>query len=503
MEIELKLLLAAQDANHLRRHPLLKAYATAQPRQQTLSDTYFDTPELHLRQRDADLRVRRVDKVWVETMHGGAGGREWHAPLAGPAPDLAALRDIVASKSASGKLLRSPSLEERLMPVFTARVRRSVWALRLPQGDEIECVLERGKIECDGRQVPISEMELELKSGEPAHLFDFALALQQDIPLQIGHLSQADRGYALLAPQPPAAVKASALKLSPHLSIEQAFQAIAINCIAHIQANQAAVALAHDVEGVHQMRVGLRRLRCALGLFKDVLQAPEDLQQELDWLADQLGAARDWDVLATATLPALAAAAPGGPRLAELGLAARARADDKHQAAALAVASARHARLILTLTRWVLGCGWREAILMRDAPRLAAPLRAFARKMLAQRQRRLLGRGRHLRGAGPQARHRIRIAAKKMRYASEFFQSLYAPARLRPYVAALSALQDELGWRNDAAVAADLLQQLQDGQAELDGSAGFARGYLLARETGANRKLHRLWQGYAALKLPH
>ena len=504
MEVELKLLFAAHDADTLRRHPLLQEYATAQPREQTLTDTYFDTPDLRLRQSAARLRVRKVDNTWVETMHGGSrtGAREWHAPLAGPAPDLAALRDVVGHNSASGKLLRLPLLEDRLAPIFTTRVKRMVWALCLPQGDEVECVLEQGRLECAGMKVPISEIELELKSGQPAHLFDFALALQQDIPLQIGQLSQAERGYALFAPQPPAAFKATPLKLSKHMNIEQAFQAIALNCLAQIQANEAAVVEAHDVEGVHQMRVGLRRLRSALGLFKDVFQAPDDMQQELDWLTTQLGAARDWDVLATATLPALAAAAPAEPRLAGLMLAAHARADDKHEAAALAVASARHARLILSLRRWVLGCGWRDAMLMQDGHRLAAPLGGFARKTLLQRQRRLFDRARQLRAASPETRHRLRIAAKKTRYASEFFQSLFSARTLRPYVAALSALQDEFGWLNDASVGSRLLQELQEGQAELDAGAGFARGYLLARSSNDDRKIHKLWHDFAAMKLP-
>jgi hypothetical protein len=95
------------------------------------------------------------------------------------------------------------------MPIFTTRIKRRGWALRLPQGDEVECVLNIGNIECSSRKVPISEIELELKAGDPTHLFDFALALHQDIPMQIGNLSKADRGYALYAPQLPAAIKAT------------------------------------------------------------------------------------------------------------------------------------------------------------------------------------------------------------------------------------------------------------------------------------------------------
>ena len=509
MEVELKLLLASRDASALRRHRLLKEYATALPHEQTLSDTYFDTPDLRLRHCDAGLRVRKVGDIWVQTMKGGASvhGRlhsrqEWSARLPGPGPDLAALRDVVEQKSAWGRLLRSPVVEDQLMPIFTTHVTRIVWALRLPQGDEVECVLDQGKLECDGRKVPISEVELELKSGDPAHLFDFALALQQDIPVQIGNFSKADRGYALFAPQAPAAVKASALKLSRRMSVEQAFQAIAVNCMAQIQSNESGVAQTQDAESVHQMRVGLRRLRSALGLFKDVLQAPELLRRELDWLTAELGAARDWDVLAASTLPRVGREAPDEPLLAELELAAQGVAHQKHEAAARAVSSARHTRLVLSLTRWVHGCGWRDCLSLQDQTRLTAKVSPFARKMLLLHQRRLLKRGGQLQGASPEARHRIRIAAKKTRYATEFFESLYCARTVRPYVAALSALQDEFGWLNDAAVAGHLLQQLQHERTDLAGSAGFVRGCLRSGMNSDDRKIHKLWNHFKQVKLP-
>ena len=304
------------------------------------------------------------------------------------------------------------------------------------------------------------------------------------------------------APQAPTAVKASSLTLSKRMSIEQAFQAIAVNCMAQVQSNESGVALAQDAESVHQMRVGLRRLRSALGLFRQVLRAPEPLLQEIDWLTAELGAARDWDVLAASTLPRIGREAPQEPLLAELELAAQGVAHQKHQAAALAVSSARHTRLVQSLTRWVQGCGWRACLSLQDQARLTARVAPFARKMLLSQQRRLLKRGGQLHGASPEARHRIRIAAKKTRYATEFLQSLYCARTVRPYVAALSALQDELGWLNDAAVAARLLQQLQDERADLAATAGFVRGCLGSGVNSDERKIRRLWKNFTQVKLP-
>lgn len=509
MEVELKLLVTSQDAEALRQHPLLKGYATSKPHEQKISDTYFDTPDLLIRRCNAGLRVRRVGNDWVQTLKGGGsvnGGlhsrHEWESQVAGPAPDLAVLRDVVDHKAVWGRMLCSRVVEDQLLPIFTTQVKRMVWELRLPQGDEVECVLDQGNLERDDKKIPISEIELELKSGDPTHLFDFALALQQDIPMQIGNLSKADRGYALFAPQPPAAVNATLLKLSKCMTIEQVFQAIAVNCMSQIQANEAGVVQEHDVESLHQMRVGLRRLGSALGLFKGVLQLPEDLQQELDWLATQLGAARDWDVLAGSTLPAVAEAVPDETRLAEVKLAALGKAHKKHEAASNAVSSPRYTRLILCFTRCVQGCGWRDAMSPQDQNRLTARVTKFARNTLVHDQRRLLKRGRKLRRASPIARHRVRIAAKKTRYATEFFQSLYPSKRVRPYVEALSTLQDELGWLNDAAVADRLLKELQDGHAHLEGSAGFIRGYLASRVKNDDKKIRKLWKKFAPMKLP-
>jgi CHAD domain-containing protein len=69
-------------------------------------------------------------------------------------------------------------------------------------------------------------------------------------------------------------------------------------------------------------------------------------------------------------------------------------------------------------------------------------------------------------------------------------------------VAALSTLQDELGWLNDAAVADRLVKQLQDGQIDLDAGAGFLRGYLASRVKNADKKIGKLWKKFAPMKLP-
>ncbi|MBC7514030.1 MAG: CYTH and CHAD domain-containing protein [Herminiimonas sp.] len=509
MEIELKLLVSPQGATALRRHRLLKEHAVEAPHDLDLSAIYFDTPDFRIRQSGAGLRVRRSGDAWVQTFKAGgsvSGGlhsrHEWESPVDGPHPDLLALRGLVERGSVWHKLLRTPALAQEIAPIFTARVARTVWNLSLPQGDMVECVLDIGELEHAGVTAPISEIELELKSGSVAHLFDFALALLQDIPMRTGALSKADRGYALCTPQAPLAVKAVSLVLLPDMTVEEAFQSIVANCMTQIQANESGVAQGHDVESLHQMRVGLRRLRSALDLFADVIKPAAAMHEELEWLNAQLSAPRDWDVLCSATLPAIANAAPQEQRIAAVTLGALGKSHETHEAAAEAVGSPRYTRLILAFTRWLQASSWRDDMLARSRKRLAGPLPGFAKAVLARRQQRLHKRARGLVDANASRRHRIRIAAKKSRYATEFFAALYPAKKVRRYVRALSALQDVLGHSNDGAVAGRLLQQLQDEQAAFSDAAGFIRGYLAAQGERDAKQIVRLWEKLEKVKAP-
>lgn len=510
MEVELKLLLDPQHVVRLRAHPLLAQYASAEPLQLSMHDLYVDTLDLQLCRQQAGLRVRHVDGAWVQTLKAGGSVRgglhsrhEWESQVAGPAPQPEALAALIKRQQPVRTLLRKAA-HDGLQAIFSTRIERTVWQLATPQGDLVECVLDQGVIEHRARSIAISEIELELKSGNPASLFDIALALLAEVPLQIGQQSKAERGYRLAAGMPPTAVKAQPLALRAGLSVEQGFQAIAANCLEQIGANQDGVAAGDDVESLHQMRVGLRRLRSALSLFKSRLQLPGDLQAGLDWLAGTLGAARDWDVLAGDTLAPCAAQVETdtlAPLLDASGEAARAA----HAEAAAALADPRHARLMLGLQRWLLACGWRDACTPRQRRDLDQALPRFAKQALRQRQRRLLKRGRLLLHGTPGERHQVRIAAKKARYASEFFASLFSARKVAAYGKRLSALQEVLGVQNDLQVADQLLHVLAGRQPQVQAQAAYMRGFLAARAQARlldARGMRRAWQRVKAARLP-
>lgn len=508
MEIELKLLVEPESSQNLRDHPLLKQYAVSDSYEQKLSAIYFDTPDNLIRSSGAGLRVRRNGDTWVQTFKAGgcvAGGlhqrHEWESKVDGPVPNLSDLKEVVDRKTPWGKLLRNQDLEASLQPIFTTNVKRTVWELRLPEGDEVEFVFDQGTLERDKVKETINEIELELKSGDPSNLVEFALELQKDIPLRIGNQSKAERGYALFMTTKPQAVKATKLSLSKKMNIEEAFQAIVQNCLEQIQANEEGVAQFHDVESLHQMRVGLRRLRSALSMFKEVIALPEELQQELTWLGDELGAARDWDVLAGSTL-AVIKSEDDKREVDAIRQAALDKAKQMHDKAAVSISSPRYTKFILMISNWIQRQEWRNTLFTGDTHRLREPLNAFVREMLKNDQKRLIKRGSQLKGATPESRHRVRIAAKKMRYDTEFFQSLLPKKEVTSYVKELSALQDNLGWLNDVAVADNLLKDLQSGQTELAENAAFIRGYLSARIDMDEKGLHKLWKQLQSAKLP-
>jgi inorganic triphosphatase YgiF len=155
----------------------------------------------------------------------------------------------------------------------------------------------------DSRRKPrFQEVELELKTGKPDRLYHLALDLLRAVPKRISSLSKGERGYNLISPMSYSATRAQPLVLRKKDTVEAAFECIVQNCLAQIQGNELGVVKSDDAEPVHQMRVGIRRLRSALDLVEPLLVFPVSLEAELKWIAGKLGAARDWEVLATSTL---------------------------------------------------------------------------------------------------------------------------------------------------------------------------------------------------------
>ena len=508
MERELKLELQQDQADALLALPLVASCCVEPPHEALLVSTYFDTPGLRLRQHGVSLRVRQAGAHYVQTLktratrQAGLYARdEFESAVPTNRPDLDALRALVPDTTDLGLLIREGDLADQLQPVFVTNVQRTVALLRLPQGDEVELALDRGIVQAGDATAPIRELEMEIQAGNAAHLYAFALHLLASVPMRPSRVSKGDRGYELLAGMRLEAVHAQPLKLGRKVTVETVFLVIARNCLAQICGNERGVICGDAPESVHQMRVGLRRLRSALDLFAPSIVCPTGLVAELNWIAGELGPARDWEVLANTTLPAVFKGAPED-LLTEPLRSVAAMAGEKRRHAAQAVDSERYTRLILELCRWLESADWRRDLDETQRASLAGSASDFALARLHERHRKLLKRGRGLARLDPRRLHRARIAAKKLRYATEFFGSLYPEKRTRRYRDLLARLQDDLGWRNDMTVADGLLGRLQNEQQEACAGASYARGYIAALVSADKEALRRIWKRFKVISPP-
>src|SRR5258708_2937259 len=204
-EVELKLTVRSEDLPQLRNSPLLAAGQRGRGTTRNIENTYFDTADLRLRQRNAMLRVRKQGRRYLQTLriageHRGGAVRQtqWEAPVRTLEPDLA----TIGGDSGDMPFDRVPTTE--LKPVFTTTIKRTTRHLNGGSLDgatgAIEVSIDEGEIRTpDGAAQPITEIELELKSGSARQLFDLALALSEKVPLRVQIRREAERGYALIA----------------------------------------------------------------------------------------------------------------------------------------------------------------------------------------------------------------------------------------------------------------------------------------------------------------
>lgn len=472
LETELKLELHPQDLPRLLAHPLLAAQA---PRRERLLNTYFDTSMLSLRAQRMAVRERRMGRrtlLTVKTAGTSVGGLskrgEWEAATRPGAFDFAALID---DDALAQQLM---CVAWQLVPVFRTDFTRRTWLLSHGAA-QVEVALDQGFIGTGSRRQPILELELELLAGPVDALLDLAhtLALgpkglaSEGLRLLPANRSKAERGYALFMGERVQPQKARPLQLDPGMHPVQAFRAAALSCLAHLQANEGGACqrapdgAPPDPEFVHQARVALRRLRTGLRLFRSHLPPRFVRHWAGEWkqLAQQLGDARNWDVFATEWLPGLLTelspdAATAEALLAWVG-AERTAAGER---AAQALDNSAHALRLLAFTRAVLSL--QPADPPPGAPRPDSGLVAWAHDTLRKGHANLRDEAREAQRLGPDGRHELRIALKKLRYSQAFLGSLLAPKVLARSTTALKEAQALLGGLNDLSTAQALLAQV-------------------------------------------
>jgi len=464
-EIEVKLEFPPACVPEFKTIPLLRSLGK-RATSETQVSVYFDTGKHKLRRNGLTLRIRRVGDRYRQTVKAAGNSQlferdEWESDLAQEAPDLRLARGTALEPLLSDKTCR------QLKPVFETRVRRTTY----PIADDKRAValtLDEGQIEAGRRCEPLCEIELELERGKEAELFELARALSRAVPAQLVLKSKAERGYELLEDKEKAAAKSAPIDLVAGISTRDAFQIIGRACLKQVVGNESAL-LAGDPEGVHQMRVGLRRLRAAMSLFADILGDPETdaLKRELKWLTRELASARELYVLETRVV------APVRRRHSRaVGVSSLSRDLAEQRAAAVAraqeaVRSARFRELTLDIAAWLEAGQWTRPQDDSVHDRSEVPIEDSATEQLTRRFKKIRKRGKKLSQLDPGRRHKLRIQAKKVRYASEFFAGVFpgkqASKRRKKFLAALEDLQDCLGDLNDIAVHEDRITAIAGG----------------------------------------
>jgi inorganic triphosphatase YgiF len=410
-----------------------------------LVSTYFDTGKHKLKRHGLSLRVRQAGNKHIQTIKSAPGAQfgrgEWETEIEAPTPDLTKIGGTPLERLAPKRLQR------KLKPIFETSVHRTTLPVRTKRS-EIELAVDQGRLIAGHRSSPIEELELELKEGRPDDLFRLAKVVERKAHGELYFRTKSERGYDLAFGKSGHAVYAEPIELKKDMEAGEAFRFVGRSTVRHFGANADAIQNL-EPEGIHQMRVGLRRLRAAISLFSRALpgQRSEKIEAELKWLTKELAPGREIDVFVKEKISrATRDVVPrrGGKAIEKEFATRRAQAFER---ARKAVNSERCRTLLVDVVEWIEA---RHNGTQKDA---STPIGKFAEDILQRRYKKLLKKGRDLEKLSARERHKFRIGVKKTRYALEFFESLFPGKRDRKQIARLSKhlkrIQDALGSLND------------------------------------------------------
>ena len=466
---------------------------------------YFDTEDLNLQQLGVSVRLRKSGDKTVQTVKapglssaGVIDRQEWEQPVAGDALDLDALPD--AARQALG-----PTLLEALQPIMEVNIHRQTMLIRRanPLGPDliIEAAADKGNVRVGEQVDAFAECELELIEGDINMFFQVVSEIHTVCPLPLSNLTKSGRGYRLLKGETVKAKHLAKFALTADHTIHQALASIYPACIANIIDNEEACIDGSDPEGVHQMRISVRRLRSSLKVFHNYIDPAriEWMSDDLKWLGNCLGPARDWDVYIAEMLPAVTGYGIDAALIDGLRDAAESKRADAYDTVRKTLRSRRYAKMMFHLTAFVGVEGWLALPLAGDNPLLLS-LGDSGADILTKAHRKILKDGKGLAKKDIEARHDVRIRLKKLRYAVEFFRGVFPGGATRKYIKALQNLQDQFGHLNDVAQAMRLTEELihpqgnEPADAQLIFSGGLVQGWYARALHATEPQLLKDWQ---------
>jgi triphosphatase len=474
--MELTLLLASADATRLQRLPIIKAARSGRSRSQAVQTVWHDSLDRELASRGLALAEQRG--TWRLEQHRPDATDLWP-----PATDhrlivefngLETLRHTLAE--ADGETTRG-QLPEAITPVAAFTGRRTVMSLII-DGETLSMTLLDGVLRAVAAEQLATRLILE---GPGPELRSLVLSLAETLVITVPQHSLWADALQLADGSAQEFRRHGAPVLPP---------AAFIHIVGHLTDIVLHLApMIADVESgtdpVHQMRVAVRRARSAFALFPALTDNPAHASaaEGLKRLGRVLGPARDWDVFMTETAPPVEAVLPEQPALHSL---LRAGARRRHAARVTLVEylhSPEFRKLSLDLA----------CVAAAGPPanhEITPPLREFAAALLRRRWKKLLNAGRALDDLDDQALHGLRLKAKRLRYAAEFFAPLFPEKPTARFIRRLAVLQERLGLFNDTTVAEGLLR-------DLNGKPGYAAGLVLgftaARGARSRQKIATAW----------
>jgi triphosphatase len=496
-EVELKFTTDSSGLAQALAAPLLRAETRDAPAKNLVS-VYFDTPAGDLKREGLILRIRRAGRSaplmtlkWQTDEAEGLFSRgEIEIRCRALQPDLSLFDEAVAARVAG--LIADRPLEPRFETRFKRRTRMVTFG-----GAQIEVAFDEGAIVAGENSWPLCEVELELKSGDAADLYEFGARLAEATSLKLDVRSKSARAFAWVAGETSKPVKASPLKYPPNAMFDDAVAAVIANTLTHFVSNWAALRESDRPESIHQMRVALRRQRAALAMFKRVLPCAEfdGFRAEAKRIASALGPARECDafrgLVEDGPVAHFGDKANFGPLMQGL---------EERRIAAYADARALiHSRqttvFVARMHAFLARRGWRNTLSGADLGILTAPAEIFAAAALDRLHKRASKRGRKLVTLPDEERHEVRISLKNLRYAAEFFGVFFAGGRGGPsFLRSVARLQDLLGAHNDAASAESFLADAREPEAAR--AAGVVLGWYGRDAIIADAGLAKAWKHF-------
>jgi triphosphatase len=463
----------------LRKAPWLKALESGRSYARALDTVYFDTPDNALHREGVALHVDR-------------NGKRSPKP-----PPLSALQnDPKLRKVVSKRVFDS------LQPVFATHIRRVTRHLKPSEGTEVALDFDDISVSSNGTKTA-GMRELVLTSNDAHALYRMGRLIAATLPVRLISGSLSERALDLLEGRQPTFIKAAPAKLPKSSTSEEALIAIVASCLDHLTANEACAVAMSDPEGVHQMRVALRRLDASLTVYRKLIPDGQRrrLKRRIKGVAEALGPARDWDVFIEDVVRPVAADLPSDDDLLLLrGAAAQQRAIEYRKVRRV-LAAQPYTEMRLDLAAWVNEREWRQQSVTKSSARLMARADTFGKAILDKGHGKLTKRGRSLAMMNAAERHQLRIQVKKMRYAGEFFASLFPRRKSERYLHALRVLQDDLGRLNDIEVAHKLIANLATHDRARDRKVARAGGLVLGWHAhAAAAREEKLAEHWAAFK---